>query len=256
MKKSKVVSVGTTFFLVFGIGYAIPATGPQDSRGQSASVGPTATERYPAAEAKSEVSTTDFRPGAGTMILVQLTKGIESKRLRIGDEVSCTVIQDLLYKGKIVVPHKAKVIGHVIEVRASSKDQRQSRLGLQFGEVVLPDKRELPFEHPAIVEAVAAPIRASTVPTSRITDMPIQMEKGRTTGGSAMDAVTANPDLVGANFPVTTGAISVSNRGVIGIRGLALEKKDAEKSVIVGSKGDINLRLGTQLVLRVTDRPQ
>lgn len=255
MKKNKVVGVGMTFFVVFGFGHAIPITASQDSKGQSVPAGSTAPERYPAG-ARSGVRATAFRPGAGTMILVQLTKGMESKRVHVGDEVNCTVIQDLLYNGKIVVPHKARVIGHVTEVKPSSKGQRQSRLGLQFEEVVLPDKRELPFEHPAIVEAVAAPIRASTVPTSRITDMPIQMEKGRTTGGSAMDAVTANPDLVGANFPITTGAISISNRGVIGIRGLALENKDAEDSVIVGLKGDINLRFGTQLVLRVTDGPK
>lgn len=54
-------------------------------------------------------------------------------------------------------------------------------------------------------------------------------------------------------MPSATGAISGANRGVIGLKGLALETNSPEASVIVSDKGDVKLVFNTQMVLRVTD---
>ncbi len=133
----------------------------------------------------------------------------------------------------------------------------QSRLGLVFEKIVLKDKRELPFQYPAVVMALASPVRRTTVPTTQMTDMPIQMEKGRTTGGAAIDALGANSNLAGANMRAPAeGAIGAANRGVIGIKGLALETPSPEMTVIVSSKGDVKLVFETQMVLRVIDPPK
>ena len=118
---------------------------------------------------------------------------------------------------------------------------------------MLKDNRDLIFQHPAMVEAVGAPIRRIVIPTNRLDQMPVQMEKGKSTGNSAMDALQSNPNLVGANFPATVGAISGANRGVVGLKELTLDKKGPNESVIVRRKGDVNLALGTQLVLRIID---
>ncbi len=206
---------------------------------------------------QEDSATGSFRPGAGTVIVVELTKSLETKKAKVGDKVECDVVQDLLYKGKIIIPHDAQVLGHVTEATPSTKEKPQSRLGLVFEKIVLKDKRELPFQYPAVVMALASPVRRTTVPTTQMTDMPIQMEKGRTTGGAAIDALGANSNLAGANMRAPAeGAIGAANRGVIGIKGLALETPSPEMTVIVSSKGDVKLVFETQMVLRVIDPPK
>jgi len=197
-------------------------------------------------------STGSFRPGAGTVIVAELTRPLDAKRLKVDDPVDCGVIQDLLFKGKIIIPRGAKVIGHVVEVTASNKIQPQSRLGLIFEKIVLKDKRELAFEYPAVIGALAAPIKRGVTPTTRPDQMPVQMQKGRTTGGALIDALDANASLAGANMPSTTGAISAANRGVIGLKGLQLQPVNSKSTAIISSKGDVKLVSQTQFVLLVT----
>jgi hypothetical protein len=195
---------------------------------------------------------TVYHPGSGTVFVVEVPEALDAKKLRAGDSVVCVVRQDLLFKGKIIVPHDAKVIGHVTEAMASTKEH-SSRLGLLFEKVVLKDKKELTFQYPAVVEAVAGPIKHSVVSTNRVDQMPLQMEKGKSTGSSAMDAVQSNPNIMGGNFPQTTGVISAANRGVIGLKNLALEKSSPETVTIVAAKGDVKLAPHSQMVLRIID---
>jgi hypothetical protein len=187
------------------------------------------------------------------VIVAELTRPLNAKKLKVDDPVECGVTQDLLYQGKIIIPRGARVVGHVTEIKPSSKEQPQSRVRLVFEKIVLKDKRELPFQNPAIIAALASPIRRGAVPTTRPDQMPIQMQKGRTSGGALIDALDANASLAGANMPSATGAISAANRGVIGLKGLTLEPGSIKGTVIVSLKGDVNLVSETQLVLRVID---
>jgi hypothetical protein len=145
------------------------------------------------------------------------------------------------------------VIGHVSEIAQASKVQPQARLGLIFEKIILKDKRELAFEYPAIIGALAAPIKRGVSPTTRPEQMPVQMQKGRTTGGALIDALDANASLAGANMPSSTGAIGPSNRGVIGLKSLRLEPASSKSSTIISTRGEVKLEPETQLVLLVID---
>jgi hypothetical protein len=123
-----------------------------------------------------------------------------------------------------------------------------------FEKVILKDKTELLFQQPAVIEAVAKPIQHVVIPTSRLDQMPVQMEKGKNTGAAAIDAMQSNPNILGANFPQTIGVISAANRGVVGLKGLTLEKSNPEAVTIVDGKGNVKLASRTQMVLRVIDR--
>lgn len=203
----------------------------------------------PVAQANAN-GTGSFRPGAGTLIVVELLKPVDAKKSSVGDQVECVVRQDLLFKGKIIIPRDSKVTGHVTEAIGYTKEH-SSRLGMLFEKVILKDKTELPFQYPAVIEAVASPVQHTVVPTSRLDQMPVQMEKGKSTGGAALDAVQSNPNIMGANFPQTTGVISAANRGVVGLKDLTLEKSTPEAITIVGAKRDVRLGSHTQMVLRV-----
>jgi hypothetical protein len=178
---------------------------------------------------------------------------VDAKKSSVGDQVECVIRQDLLFKGKIIVPRDSRVIGHITEAIGHTKEH-SSRLGMLFEKIILKDKTELQFQYPAVIEAVAPPVQHTVVPTSRLDQMPIQMEKGKSTGGAVLDAVQSNPNLMGANFPQTTGVISAANRGVVGLKDLTLEKIAPEAVTIVGAKRDVKLASHTQMVLRVIDR--
>src|SRR5262249_49044251 len=180
-----------------------------------------------------------FRPGAGTVIVAELSKTLDAGKLKVGDSVECFLLQDLLYKGKIIVPRKSKAIGNVVEVVASSKTNLESRVGLVFEKLLLRDKKGLPFQYPASVLAVTAPIRATTVQATKITDMPVQMTKGKDTGSSVLGAVSSNAQLAGANMSSATGALSAADRGVIGLKNVGLDNSNPAYSVLVAPKGNL-----------------
>jgi hypothetical protein len=193
-----------------------------------------------------------YRPGSGTVFVVELLNPLDVKKLRVGDQIECIVRQDMLFKGKVIVPRDARVMGRVTEAIEYTKEH-SSRLGMLFEKVILKEKTEMLFQHPAVIEAVAKPIQHVVVPTSHLNQMPVQMEKGKSTGASALDAVQSNPNILGANFPQTIGVISAANRGVVGLKDLALEKSTPEAVTIVGNKRDVKLASHTQMVLRVID---
>ncbi|HEY2495845.1 MAG TPA: hypothetical protein VGK24_02145 [Candidatus Angelobacter sp.] len=201
--------------------------------------------------------TGSFRPGAGTVIVIELVKSIDIRKVKVGDQVEGSVLQDLAYKGKVIIPHDAKIVGHVTEATPATKEQPQSRLGLVFEKIVLKNKKELPMQYPAAVAALAPPIQIRSTTTTQTSDMPIQMEKGRSSGGAAIDAVNANSNLAGANMrAMGSGGLSAADHGVIRMKHLTLETTDGGMTTIVSDKGDIKLESAVQMVVRVMDPPK
>lgn len=234
---------------------------PPDLASQAATR-PTGTSS--ATTTKEGAIPSQYRPGIGTIIVAELSNALDAKRAKINDRVECRVVQDLLFQGKIVVPKNAKVVGRVTEAEASTKEHPESRLGLSFDRILLKDKRELLFQNPAIVVALAPPVRGTVRTATDVRDMPVQMEKGgqsapggpsggSTTGTSVLNAITANPNLLGANMPSGVNAISAANRGVIGWPGLFLLKGTPGTSIIASPKGSVQLGFESQMVLRVME---
>jgi len=215
-------------------------------------------EKSQAPEAAQTDAMGSFRPGAGTIFVAELSKSLNAEKLKVDDPVECIVLQDLLYKGKIIVPRNSRALGRVVEVVRSSKTNPDSRVGLVFQKLILPNKKELPFQYPAIIIAVAAPIRGTTVQTTKITDMPVQMSKGKDTGTSVMGAVSSNAQLAGANMSSSVGALSAADRGVIGLKNVGLDNSHPAYSLLVAPKGNLKLDFDVQLVLQVTSpaKPQ
>jgi hypothetical protein len=194
-----------------------------------------------------------FRPGSGTIIVIELTKGLNAKKVATGERVDAIVTQDLLYQGKVIIPSNVKVLGHVTEVKASDKEDPESRLGMVFDKIILRDGREMPFQRPAIVEALAPQMRLVRTANQNVADLPIKMQRGQASGDSVTQAVGPETRINGGTNITATGALSQGARGVIGIKGLALNSPYPETSVITSSKGDVKLDYGTQMVLRVTN---
>lgn len=92
---------------------------------------------------------------AGATLVVELTKSIDAKKARPGDEVSAKLIQDFIANGHVIFPRGSKLQGHISEVKAYSKEERESVLGVVFDKLVLKNGVEIPLR--AVVQALAPP---------------------------------------------------------------------------------------------------
>jgi hypothetical protein len=212
-------------------------------------------------------------PG-GFALPAELTKSVEAKKAKAGDEVTARVLQDVKSSsGQVVIRRGAKLVGHVTEAQARSKENPESRLGLVFDKAVAKDGSEMPLN--AVVQALA-PAQRVAAPNlgddnSRMAGVPAPVggtpagamggnanpgaggstmgEVGRTTGNLGGTAAGAAGETVG-------GGLNGSSRGVIGLRGLTLNSGDAGNgassgSVVSSSSENVKLDSGTQLILMV-----
>ena len=78
------------------------------------------------------------RVAPGSVIPVTLTKTVDAKKAKTGDEVDARVTQDMKTgSGEVIVPKDTKVVGHVIRTQARSKEQKESQVVIAFDHVVM-----------------------------------------------------------------------------------------------------------------------
>ena len=136
------------------------------------------------------------------------------------------------------------MIGKVAELKLPAKGDPETRLLLVFEEVVTKEGREIQFQYPAFVKALA-PDQQVAVASTNLNDLPIKAELGK-----AIDRVSNMPILVGDSNSPTYGLIMPFASGVFGLPDLKLS--DTSHGVyIVAPKGNIKLEYGAQMVLRV-----
>ena len=224
----------------------------------------------------------------GSYMLVELSKGLKAKKLKVGDKVKAQVSQDVVAHGKVIIPVETKLIGHVTEVNSKDSTHPESRLGIVFDRILLKHFHDIDFE--AVVQAVSQPvIRRSLV------DQPSQMlppsmmggmrsslgpagsrgssNQGR--GGNSGAATSASLSTIEA--PVTIKESQSTNaessgsllevtsskpkpmsigmpQGVFGLKGLSLSAEPSPNTpgpVIVSNSENVKLDSGTQILLHV-----
>ena len=111
------------------------STAPQNMPAQS----PTTQAPAPTTPASQQAAATNQpKIAPGSVIPVQLTKTVDAKKVKTGDEVVAKVTMDMKTQtGQVLVPKDTKVIGHVTEAQARHKDEKESQLGIAFNEAVL-----------------------------------------------------------------------------------------------------------------------
>jgi hypothetical protein len=226
--------------------------------------GSTAQTPAPAGQPESQ-SPVQF--ASGTVIPAELSKSVDAKKAKVGDPVEAKTAADMLSNGKIVMPRNTRILGHVTSVKAHSKDSPDSMLGIAFDRLVMKDGSELPLQ--VSVQAIGSPINAfagSSVAGRRDPDAPVGPMGG--TGGSSAGGMGA-PRTGGASptssYPSgsiptaadgtapqgsSTGALSASSQGVVGIKDLSLSAAP-QASVVSSSTKNVHLDGGTQLMLKV-----
>jgi hypothetical protein len=203
----------------------------------------------------------------GSVIPVQLSKTVDAKKAKTGDEVVATVTQDLkANSGAVVVPKDTKMIGHVTEAQARNKEQKQSELGITFDHAVVKgDQMQLPMS----IQAVIAP--PSNSPSAAAPDAPSPSAAGgnsgsspttgsRTTGTGTGTTPAPQPNYPsgGASEPASQNEarppITGNTQGVIGMSDVKLDsssQNSQQGSVLTSEKNNVKIEKGTMLLLRV-----
>jgi len=254
------------------------------------SVHATVTVKPPVAAATTPNAAVETVKPKGSYMLVELTKTLKAKKLKVGDKIKAEVTQDVVSHGKVIIPVETKLIGHVTEVSTKDSGHPESRLGIVFDRILLKHYHDIDFQ--AVVQAVREPV----IRRSRV-DEPSQMLPPSMVGGGLRSNTTTAPGgrgSTGSNrnsagpggassspgtafqVPVTvkespstntntSGALLevVSNgkpmsvgmpQGVIGLKGLSLSTGPSPSTpgpVIVSNTDNVKLDSGTQILLHV-----
>ncbi len=225
---------------------------------------------------------------SGTTLNAVLSKPVDAKKAKPGDQVFAKTTGDAKSDGSVLIPKGSKLIGHVTQAQAKSKDQANSSLGVVFDHAVLKDGREVPVH--AVIQALAAG-QASAAASMAGDDMSGAMggygsgsaaggmgrggmlggvgsTLGSAAGGAGNLGNTAGAVVntsanaaghaagnVGGNAVGASGQLASNATGVIGMSGMALSSDAstaAQGSVITSTSRNVRLDSGTQMLLRVT----
>ena len=203
------------------------------------------------------------RIAPGSVIPVELTKTVDAKKAKTGDQVVAKVTMDMKGgTGEVIVPKDTKVVGHVTEAQPRSKDQKESQLAIAFDQAVLKNEQvTLPMSIQAVIgpetndsSANASGPSAAPAPSSTGTTGTSPMA-GRSPMGNTQSPTSAPAGNSGA--PPQEGAkrppINAQTQGVIGISNLNLSpNSNAHQGTMMSSdKNNVKLESGTMLLLRV-----
>jgi hypothetical protein len=202
------------------------------------------------------------------VIPVSLTKTIDAKKVKTGDEVVAKVTQDMKTNGgEVLVPKDTKVMGHVTEAQPRNKDQKESQVGIAFDRAVMKDgsAMQIPMSIQAIIGQqndqnnsgsgsgeAASPARGASAGTT-----------GSPRGGMGGSAPASTPSASSGSADTAGDAqagkssrppITAQTEGVVGISDLKLSRaasNAADGSVVSSEKNNVKLESGTMMLLRV-----
>lgn len=252
---------------------AAPSQSPRPSPAQPAATAPAQPQTtpsqaaQPSAAAMSGANSQTPRIAPGSVIPVQLTKTIDAKKAKAGDQIVAKVTMDLkTTSGEVLVPKDTKVTGHVTEAQARNKDQKESQLGIAFDRASL-KSGDMPL--PMSIQAVIAPPSNNAnggsdegAPAPRGGSATPSAAGGSRSGSMGSSGQTAPPSNAPTNAESTEGSqqqngarppIDGNTQGVVGISNLTLQPgaNAAQGSVLTSEKNNVKVESGTMLLLKV-----
>jgi hypothetical protein len=233
---------------------------------------PAATAPAPAA---SEPANATPRLAPGSVIPVRLTKTIDAKKAKSGDEVDARVTQDMkTTSGQVLVPKDTMVVGHITEAQPRSKEQPESQVSIAFDHMKSGGDLSVPMSIQAVIGT--PPLNPGNAGNGDNTGGSAPSPAAMPGGGGAAPGNTGerSPGMGGAppsaspNSPSTAGQyptaapsssasapppITASTQGVVGISNLKLSAtaNSPQGSVVSSEKGNVKLANGTMMLLRV-----
>ena len=254
MKKILIGIFSGTFMLAFAAAQQATTPVPASQPAASVSAQPRQSPQSGAASPQAGAVT---RISPGSVIPVSLTKTIDAKKAKPGDEVIARVTQDVKSNhGEVIVAKDTRVMGRVTEAQARNKVQKESEVGIAFDRAVLKNGSQvaMPMSIQAIIgeennqDAAASGNNSAAEPSG---------------GSRAMAGPTPPPPpsaTAGENMPLdaqnktTRPPITSQTQGVIGISNLKLTtaaSNSTQGSLVTSDKTNVKIESGTLMLLRV-----
>jgi hypothetical protein len=210
------------------------------------------------------------RVAPGSVIPVTLTKTIDAKKAKTGDEVVAKVTQDMKSNsGEVIFAKDTRVMGHVTEAQPRSKEQKESQVGIAFDHAVMQDGSQL--QVPMSIQAIIGPQNdqnndgggygaaatpgASPGPASGGRPGMAGSGMGGSTPASIPTSSSNGSDASEAKSGAKRSPITAQTEGVVGISNLTLSlaavSSSAQGSVVSSEKNNVKLESGTLMLLRV-----
>jgi hypothetical protein len=209
------------------------------------------------------------RIAPGSIIPVELTKTVDAKKAKTGDEVEAKVTMDMKSTtGEVLVPKDTKVTGHVTEAQARNKEQKESQLAISFDQATLKNQQvQLPMSIQAVIGPQNNNDNSASAPSGAPSSSPSPSATGSTgtspmAGRSPMGGNSQQPNPTAGSAenpgaPQETNQrppITASTQGVIGISNVSLgpAPNGTQGSLLSSEKNNVKLESGTMLLLKVS----
>jgi hypothetical protein len=237
-------------------------------------------QSQPSGTASQETSASAAKSGAqaaselqaGSTVQAELVKPVDARKNKVGDEVVAKTTHDVKSNGHVVIPTGSKLVGHVTEVKAHSKDEVTSAVGIAFDHAVLKNGGAMPLAMSIQAigrsQASAAAMEDSGMTSGNAGAMGSTGARssggggliggvGSTAGGAintAGNAAGGAVNTAGAAAGSAGGSLSSTSQGVVGMPGLSLATDTSTAthgSIVSASGSNVHLDSGTEMVLRV-----
>jgi hypothetical protein len=188
----------------------------------------------------------------GAIMYLELSKTVDARKAKAGDQVKATLLADVLFHGRIVLRRDSRLVGHVTEARIHTKENPESRLGIVFDKSVAKGGHETAFS--AVILALR-PATRLVLDSPRAPSPPgINPASGT---GSDMHYPSAERPSSPKLSPDLSRAMDSQARQIAGssptdIDGLSLGPA-ANGQVVISLKRTVKLESGVRMDLRVTD---
>ena len=222
----------------------------------------TSPPSQPPAPAAASTTAQPARIAAGSIIPVSLTRSVDAKKAKTGEEVIAKVTVDMkASSGEVVLPKDTEVVGRVTGVQPRNKEQKESAIAIAFDRAVMKNGSEM--QMPMSIQAIIGPQSNQNSGNGSPTEVPNAGTSGYPStsraGGMAGSAQSPAPSApnAGSNMPrdTQTGTnahppITAQTEGVVGISDVKLTTPAPanQGSLISSEKNNVKLESGTMLL--------
>ncbi len=196
-----------------------------------------AAQNAPAAQSSSSDNAAGNRPQG--ILPATLTKTLDSKKMKEGDEVTAKTAAGLHSASGDSIPAGAKVIGHVTQSKARSKGDSEASLGIVFDKIDVGGGKTMDIK--GVLQAVGAPADAGP-------------DTGSSMGGNSLNAGNGSSAAAGNGIGLqgdkrqAPKMLDPHASGVIGIKNMQL---DSNSSVLSSTGKEVKLDNGAPILIKM-----
>ncbi|MGB8889295.1 MAG: hypothetical protein WCC87_21400 [Candidatus Korobacteraceae bacterium] len=191
---------------------------------------PVAVSSQAMTQSSAKQSTTNSHEVAG-LFIIELTKSIDSKKLKPGEEVDAKLLSDVHASDNITFPRGTKVVGHVTQSKARSKGDPESALAISFDQI---SRAGGDTAIRSVIQAVGPNPDAG-------------VDTGGGVGYGDLKAATAAPPAPSSS-PRSVPLLTEESTGVLGIKNLEL----GSDGTLTSTNKEIKLDSGTRILLKAS----